>query len=249
MTDGIGLFSELPKHIGAIEQEQTCFVDTSILFSATYDSDKFNTESEFAFDVLAKAKCAIFTNVNVRAEFLESHRRVVIPESLSDLYSKKGPTLDPILFEKLKRHAKSYREKVDNEKNAKMDVHQIRSWKKLLQSYSFDGTDAWTLFCRDFLSGKIYSTWTAAEQIFALNFISSRSGEESPYLNEIPSWEQAGHIMEKYGIASSDAMILNIFLCSKIKYLLTADLELAACAVRESRGTKYIFIPDSAIDA
>ena len=249
MTDGIGLFSELPKHIGAIEHEQTCFVDTSILFSATYDSDKFNTQSEFAFDVLAKANCAIFTNVNVRAEFLESHRRVVIPESLCDLLVKKGHLFDEVLLDKLRKHAKSYKDKVDKEKNAKMDVGQIKNWRLLLQSYFYEGTDAWTLFCRDFLSRKIYSTWTVAEQIFALNFISSRSGEESPYLNEIPSWEQAGHIMEKYGIASSDAMILNIFLCSKIKYLLTADLELAACAVKESRGTKYIFIPDSAIDA
>jgi hypothetical protein len=48
-----------------------------------------------------------------------------------------------------------------------------------------------------------------------------------------------------YGIASSDAMILNIFLCSKTPMLLTADLEMAQCAVKESKGTKQVFIPDS----
>jgi hypothetical protein len=73
----IAPFSDLAKHLKSIESDPACFVDTSILFSATYDLDAFNTESEVAFDLLAKAGCSIFTNVNVRSEFLENHRKNV----------------------------------------------------------------------------------------------------------------------------------------------------------------------------
>jgi hypothetical protein len=243
----IAPFSDLAKHLKSIESDPACFVDTSILFSATYDLDAFNTESEVAFDLLAKAGCSIFTNVNVRSEFLENHRRVLIPESLVDLYTKRGPELDPILYEKLKSHRTTFKKKVEDEKNAKMDTSQLKMWRRILCGYSFSGVDGWTLFCRDFLTGKLRRVWRDTEKLFALNFISSRIGEESPYLDRIPSWDDAINLMERYGLASFDAMIVNMFLCSKISYLLTADFEMAGCALKESKGSKLIFVPDSAL--
>ena len=233
--------------MNASKHDQACFVDTSILFSATYDSDTFNSESEIAFDLLAGAGFSIFTNVNVRSEFLENHRRVLIPEILIDLLVAKGSQLDPILHEKLKSHRTSYQKKVAEEKNTKMDPIQIKMWRRMLVEYSFDGIDGWTLFCRDFLKGKIHRIWQDTEKFSALNFISSRIGEESPYLGQIPAWENAVDLMELYGLASFDAMIVNMFLCSKIPVLLTADLEMSDCVNKESNGSKLVFIPDSAL--
>lgn len=84
-SGGIKTFSSLSNHLNAGSGDQTCFVDTSILFSSTYDSDVFNSESEMVFDLLAGMGFSIFTNINVRSEFLENHRRVLIPEILIDL--------------------------------------------------------------------------------------------------------------------------------------------------------------------
>jgi UDP-galactopyranose mutase len=78
-----------------------CIVDTSILFSASYGPDVFNTASEELFEFLADLKIPTFTNVNIRSEFIDLHRRVMIPEGLSDLYSDYGKSLDSILYAKL----------------------------------------------------------------------------------------------------------------------------------------------------
>ena len=247
VSGGIKTFSALSSYLKTSKRDPACFVDTSILFSATYDSDAFNSESELEFDLLAEAGFSIFTNVNVRSEFLENHRRVLIPEILIDLLAAKGSQLDPILHEKIKSHRTSYQKKVAEEKNTKMDPVQIKIWRRLLSEYSFDGIDGWTLFCRDFLKGKIHRIWQDTEKLFALNFISTRIGEESPYLEQFPNWESAIDLMERYGLASFDAMIVNMFLCSKISFLLTADLEMADCVNKESKRSKLVFVPDSAL--
>lgn len=80
-----------------------------------------------------------------------------------------------------------------------------------------------------------------------MEMISVRDGDNSPHLESVPRWEDATMLMGKYGIASADAMILNMFLCSRIPVLLTADSEMAEVAELESSGAKFIFIPDSAI--
>ena len=97
VSGGIKTFSALSSYLKTSKRDPACFVDTSILFSATYDSDAFSSESELAFDLLAEAGFSIFTNVNVPSEFLENHRRVLIPEILIDLLAAKGSQLDPIL--------------------------------------------------------------------------------------------------------------------------------------------------------
>lgn len=68
----------------------------------------FNGESVQAFEQLAEFKIPVFTNVNVRAEFLENHRRVLIAECLIDFLEDMGLQLDGLLAEKLKGHRTSY---------------------------------------------------------------------------------------------------------------------------------------------
>lgn len=117
-----------------IKQEDVvgCFVDTTVLFSATYPLDSFNTESELVFDVISNQKVPPFTNVNVRAEFLENHRRVLIAECLIDFLEDFDSEIDGVLLEKLKAHRTSYRKKVLEEKSAKMDVGQIKNFRRYL---------------------------------------------------------------------------------------------------------------------
>lgn len=241
----INTFSELPNFI---KQENVigCFIDTTILFSATYPLDLFNTESELVFDIISDEKVPTFTNVNVRAEFLENHRRVLIAECLIDFLEDFGSELDGVLLEKLKAHRTIYRKKVVEEKSAKMEISKIKTFRRLLASFRSAKRNGWEVFCEDYLSVRLEPIWSGTTEFFDLNFISIRSNDENDFMLTAPKWEQAVSLMGRHGVASSDAMILNMFLCSKIPLLLTADLEMAEVAHNESKGSKKIFVPDSA---
>jgi hypothetical protein len=239
--------SELPNYFKMNPETKGFFADTSILFSATYPLDSFHDEVDAAFNLTSKLNIIAFTNVNVRAEFLESHRRVLIAECLIELFETMGSDLEGVLFEKLKSHRTIFRKRVLEEKASKMDVNQIKVFRTLLSKYQSGAENGWTLFCRNYLSGKLTPVWTEAEEELGLNFISLRSDDRSPYLDSIPEWETVVDLMGRYGIGSADAMILNMFLCSKIPVLLTADLEMAECAVKEAAGVKNIFVPERLI--
>lgn len=95
-------FSDLLKTASAQPNVKNgCFVDTSILFAESYPPDEFNTEAEEVFDFLAELEIPIFTNVNVRSELIDLHRRVMIPDALGDLYTNHGKSLDRQLYAKL----------------------------------------------------------------------------------------------------------------------------------------------------
>ena len=244
--DGVEPLSALSLHFQS-QADKSCFVDTTVLFSVTYPPDSFYDEVTIAFDLLSKIGASIFTNVNVRAEFLENNRRVLIAECLIDLLEDKEKELDGILVEKLKSHRTSYRRKVAEQKSAKLEVQQIKIFRQLLSLHEGPKGNGWELFCRDRLQGQIERIWDATEEELGLNSISLRSDDKNPYLNSTPDWRDATSLIGRYGIASADEMILNMFLCSKIPVLLTADREMAECAVKESKGTKKIFVPDSLI--
>ncbi len=118
-------------------------------------------------------------------------------------------------------------------------------FRQLLKAHKGKSGDAWEIFCRDRLLGQMERIWDLAEEELGLNFISLRSDDSSPFLNQVPDWRDASVLIGKYGLALADAMILNMFLCSKIPVLLTADLEMAEVASKESKGTKKIFVPIS----
>lgn len=70
-------------------------VDTNVLISATYDSDNFFEPTTQFFDYLAENEIPIYCNVNMRAEFLEIHRRIIFTESLIDFFHEVNRSLLP----------------------------------------------------------------------------------------------------------------------------------------------------------
>ncbi len=242
-------FSALREFVRHEDSRSGVFADTSILFSATYPLDAFNGESEQAFDLFSEFTVPVFTNVNVRVEYMENHRRILIAENLCDLLGDlesilKGPL--PLL-ERLKSHRKTYRQKIKEERSAKMDVGQIKIFRELLSEFDTPEGSGWELFCQGYLHSKLMPIWKFVTDDLNVNFISLRAADASPYIIHPLEWDTAVDLMGRYGIASMDAMIVNMFLASNISALLTADLEMANCVAKESKGLKRIFIPDSAM--
>jgi hypothetical protein len=241
MIERLSLFPEFVES----GRYTTCFVDTSVLFSASYPFDHFNESAEFLFSQLFTFQLAPFTNVNVNAEFLENHRRVLIPECLCDFYEDFEGELEEDLAEFLWKHRKNYRQSMSDERAVKFDGSKIANFKRRLSKFqSSQGRDGWTVFCEEYLDRKFQPIWDNTESNLGLNLISIRDSDKSPYLDSVPDWPEAISVMGRYGIASNDAMILNMVLCSKIPVLFTADLEMAEVANKESKGRKLIFLPD-----
>jgi hypothetical protein len=55
------------------------------------------------FDVLQRNNIPVYTNMNVRSEFINLQRRVLIAEGLVSFYAQTSAFLDGPLYDKLKK--------------------------------------------------------------------------------------------------------------------------------------------------
>lgn len=92
-----------------------CLLDTNILLSASLPIDPMNENAELLIQKLADLKIPLYSNVNIRAEFLEIQRRVLIPECLIDFYEIHNE-IDGLLGQKLKSVQTSYRKSLEQKK-------------------------------------------------------------------------------------------------------------------------------------
>lgn len=246
VKDGIIQFSDILKTTQSYpEIKRGCLVDSSILFAASYTPDKFNRESEELFEFLAELEIPLFTNINIRSEFMNQQRRVMIPEGLSDLYTSHGKSLDSILYSKLQSLYTMISEARKTGKSYKFDENQIKSWRKFLGNHKIKNQDGWLQFCSDFLHGKIENVWDIACEEFGVNFLSLRESDNIDWLVGDLSWDRMASIIGKFGIASFDAMIINLFLNSHFIALITADEEIANVIHNINPPGKFVVIPDS----
>jgi predicted nucleic acid-binding protein len=200
-----------------------CLVDTNILISVSLPIDPKNSAAEDLVQRLADLKIPLYSNVNIRAEFLEIQRRVLIPETLIEFYESNSEGLDEVLTAKLRSIQSSYREAIKNRKVYKFSDDRIKELRTLLSTYSFGDKNAWEYFCENFLAPQLGSVWDEVVHICRLNFIKIRDGEMNPLLTSKVSWDGVTHIMGKYGLGSADSMILNLLLSSKLEIVATAD--------------------------
>ncbi len=242
----VGGFSKLSAFLKSIDEgKRDCFVDTSVLFSDTYPLGHYNADSEMAFEALALLSVPAITNQNVRSEFLENHRRVLLAECLVDFYEDFLPSVPINIGEKLKSHRTNIRRKVDEGKDAKLNTNQIKDFRELLRPFAIENVSAWDFICAKYLRHRITPLWNATVAELGINVLTSRANEVTPYLKTKLDWDDAVDLMGKYGIASADAMILNIFFCSTVPILITADVEMARCVLKENQTDKVVFLPDS----
>lgn len=220
-----------------------CLVDTSILFAGSYDLDQFNTPAVELFDYLGELAIPLFTNVNIRAEFLDLQRRVMIPEGMCSLLAEKGSSLPLPVQAKLKSISASAAKYRAEQKTYKPNAEAISEWRKLLIEHSHQ-SDGWLRFCTDFLQGKIESIWDETCEALGINFLSLRDDDSSEWLTGQLTWNEMASIVGRFGIGSFDAMIINLFLNSKFAALITADREIAYVLNSMKTDGKFVVVPN-----
>ncbi len=222
---GVGLISieELEElAIGHPNFKNGCLLDTNILLSASLPIDPMNEEAEHLIRKLADLKIPLYSNVNIRAEFLEVQRRVLIPECLIDFYEIHSE-IDGLVGQKLKSVQTSYRRSLEQKKVYKFPDDRIKEFRDLLSEITINGKDGWLYFCETFLAPQLSVVWEDVVELCHLNFIKIREGEVHPLLTAKVSWDGVTDIMGKNGLGSADAMILNLLLSSKLELVATAD--------------------------
>lgn len=245
---GIIRFSEVLKASSDYSHiSNGCLVDTSILFAGSFDLDQFNTEAVEIFDFLGEINVPLFANVNIRAEFIDLHRRVMIPEGLASLFAIEGKTLPTELYTQLQSvYSKLNKAKTDG-RSYKFNEDNVSEWRRRLRGYEGKDRDGWRMFCQSFLQGKIENIWDEVCELLKINFISLRGGENAEWLENNLSWEDMASIVGEYGIGSFDAMIINLFLNSHFSALITSDKEIAYVLAQIQPENKFVVVPDKLI--
>lgn len=227
-----------------------CVVDTNVLFAASTESDRLFDWADQVFITLDTLSMPAFTNQNIRSEFLELQRRVLIPEGLVSFYDEREKeSMDLHLKTQLKLLKSNRKKNEDDKKNKdskrvfRFDDQQIKKFRKLFSKS--DSQYRWDLFCNDFLYPTMSRIWDMTIETLNIQFLGTREMESGGYFSNRPNWSDVADIMGRFGIGSADAMIVNFFLCSKFPVIITGDEDVAYAVERLSNGTKYIVVPDS----
>jgi predicted nucleic acid-binding protein len=225
--------------------KQGCIVDTNVLFAASFPLDTHNEWAEKVFAQLCALDIPIFTNVNIRSEFIELNRRVLIPECLIDMYSDLSGALDPEIEQSLKS-LKTRKDKSAHEnKTFKLGDSDIKKYRYLLEAFHHpSGLNGWELFCNDYFHSYIQNVWEDAISELKIKFLGTRETEKSEFFDKPLDWSKMVDIVGRYGIGSSDAMIVNMFLQSKLPLIITTDRDVRDAVVSQKSVRKYVLAPN-----
>jgi hypothetical protein len=221
-----------------------CIVDTNVVFATSFPLDTYNEWGEQVFHTLHKLDIPIFTNLNVRSEFIDLNRRVMIPEGLVDFYENFTGTLDERIEASLKSLRTRKRKANEEGKTFKLNDSDIKQYMDLLDGFKHpSGEDGWPIFCREYFAPYIQNTWEEAITIMKISFLGTREIESKQYFDRHPSWENVMKIVGLSGIGSSDAMIVNLFQESKIPMIVTADKAVANTVLNLMPLSKFVLAP------
>jgi len=221
-----------------------CLVDTNILFAANYSLDRFHGAATDIFETLINEQVPRFANVNIRSEFINLSRRIVIAQALLDLFHAIGTDLPTDVYNKLKSIKTRTATKENEESLFRLQEQEIEEIRVLFTQYRpTDDQDLWDWFCEDYLKGKISGEWEWVEEDFGINFLSLRHGENSRHLENELKWENVVGIIEKTGIGSADAMIVNLLLQSKYGFIVSADADIVFAMEKILPGNKFVVTP------
>lgn len=224
--------------------KQGCIVDTNLLFASSYESDHYNDWSEEVFEVLQKNAIPVYTNINVRSEFINLQRRVLIAEGLSKFYSDTSSNLDGVIYEKLKKIKRRGVDAAENGTPFKVSDSEITEFMALFGHEPLtDGPSGWTIFCKDYFEPYLNRVWPDIVKKLKINFLGTREIESKEFFDKHPSWENMITILGESGIGSADAMILNLFQESKLPLLITADKAVKNTMLNGSYAGKFVLSP------
>lgn len=226
------------------ELKRGCVADTNILFAATYDSDSFHEWALEVFEQCRKNQIPVFSNMNIRSEFIELNRRVLMAEALMDFYNAWDEELDQLFINKLTSLKRRIDDALRAKKNLKLSDKEIKEFRRFFQSSEENNTTpGWKWFCNRHFKPYIETVWDAAVKALEIQFLGTREIETKMHFDKRPAWSEMMNIIGETGMATADAMITNLFLSSKLPLIITADTDVRDALVDLAPSNKLILAP------
>ncbi len=224
--------------------KQGCIVDTNVLFAGSYPLDIHNDWADEVFKTLNRLGIPVYTNLNVRSEFLDLHRKVLIPEGLVGFYEDFSESLAGKIYDELKYLKRKAKAATDEERAFKLNDSDIKKYMELFgHEPTGDGPSPWTVFCQSYFAPYINGIWEDVVQDLKINFLGTREIESKEFFEKHPSWTDMVAILGESGIGSADAMILNLYKESSFSLLITADKAVKNTMLNSSFSGKFVLSP------
>jgi predicted nucleic acid-binding protein len=255
-------FNQFLKKIQG-EKYLNILIDSNILI-ARFDENHSNYEVVKEFlDLLDEvSEVTFFTTVTTKAEFLDYQRRRFLTEGLFSLISREPPArqLRPeskqvIIQIKMRRgkritdeekRSTKYDEMYDSSVNYLRDS-DLKEIKKQFRARDVQQEVGWLNICNLFLKQNMSEQEKLLDEF--CNYLSNHNETQAHlFTNRKIDWSRATDLSATTGMGYSDALILNIFSETKMKYIITLDFDLVY-AVSISSKEKFVVLPDSRLGA
>ena len=232
-----------------------CLFDTNFIIGAFHKDHKFRQTCKDFFNDTSKLDYRFFVTHTARTEFLDIQRKYCLTLPLWYLNleigkwaAKHGKSkLTNEMREELKKCFDQYKKNTDVFKF--LSDNDFKCLKQVFPPMNESGKVGWSSFCDEFLTADITKAWDDAVSELGINYLELRHienelGSPSCILNKKLIWEDMVSLMGRTGVGSSDAMICNVFLCSKLPVFATIDFDIAYSLAFE-KTDQFVAIPDS----
>jgi hypothetical protein len=205
----------------------------------------FHEEAQFLCEKFVEYEIKLFVSVTARSEFIDYHRRVIITETLMDMLA---PTSKWKISSSVRDVLKSQRGWIDNQARTDNEPYlsdsRIKTCKQGFLPKTQSGQIGWTELCKEFLVGRLFTAWESISSTLDLNYIDMRADAVKELFRKELHWNSMYRLAEESALGSQDAMILNLFDCTILPFVVTMDFDLAYGTLQSTQD-KTALIPDN----
>jgi predicted nucleic acid-binding protein len=238
-------FSDIDQFLKGKKLLPSCLVDSSYLIAISDKDHAQHDDSQFFYEKIVEYQIRIFTNVTVRSEFIDYHRRVIATETLMGMLAPSSKwKISSAVREILKKQKGWLSNQRETDDDAYLTDFRVKLCKQAFLPRTQSGQIGWTELCKEYFSGKLFSAWEKISEATDLHYVDMRSDDAKELFRKDLHWDSMYRLAEESALGSSDAMILNLFDCSVFPILVTSDFDLAY-GVLQSTEDKVVFVPDS----
>ncbi len=211
-------FSEVDLIISKSQELPLCLADSSFLIAISDKDHPQHDDAQFLYEKLVEYNAKIFTSVTARSEFIDYHRRVILTETLMDMLA---PSSKWKISAAVRKELATQRGWIDSQAKTGTEPYlsdsRIKICKQAFIPKTQSGQIGWTELCKEYLSGRLFSAWTAIADALDLNYVDMRASDARELFRKELHWDSMYRLAEESALGSQDAMILNLFDCSVLR--------------------------------
>ena len=216
------------------------FADTGFLYAVADTDDRLNDKALATYEILEELQIPIYINVICRMEFADLIFRKQLTIGAIETYGNMSGNENRSLFNFLKSIRDESTSHLRAGQSHKIAEGKLKKLRGLLEEVD---EAAWRMFCQQYAGEKLSNEWKILEEEFGLEFIEVLEGQTSDIIERPLHWEDMIQVMGREGLRGPDAMIVNMFIKSRLPLLITTDGDIVKSFVDsdQEHSNKSIF--------